>query len=134
LGVIQSQKSDGSWLVDVICARASISQSPDKLRTAWAAYFPVWFASQAEDAKVELKENASAHATELNAVLGTVVALGVLARQYAAKQVEWMILAEKSRAFLVKRLNRILAATTGSVDWEPRLDSLISGFATAASL
>lgn len=99
LGLIKAQKSDGSWLLDVVAssmapraavsfipfsfAATSDSKSGDNAAKAFAAAFTELVG------KLKCEENKAAFEAERKAIVGTVFALAVLDKSFAAKKSEW---------------------------------------------
>jgi hypothetical protein len=132
-GLVQAQKFDGSWAVDAVISKAGLSAQPKDIKTAFESSWGAFKEKITTDCKVTLTEQKGAIDTEGPGMMGALLALVVLEKQYAAKRLEWTILAEKARSFLVKRFGKVVTAS-GSVDWVKQLDHLITLFTAAAKI
>jgi len=88
--------------------------------TAWS----IWFTAISSDIKEE-KKVLESDPTLWKAMAGTVFALAIFNSLYKAKAVEWLIISEKARTFLVKRCNKLLTAPA-PVEWAAHLDKLVA--------
>jgi hypothetical protein len=130
-GLIQSQKFDGSWLLDVVITRGGATKSAGDVTAAFNTLLTSLVATISTETKTEHKINSDEVTKETAALAGTLLALAMLHTKFPDKRAEWMILMEKARAFVTKRLNRCV---TPVHDWDKRIDDIIREFATALHL
>jgi hypothetical protein len=129
-GLIQAQKSDGSWDLASVLKYSEAKIEAKQLETeADNKIWPAWF-KQLEEAskKAEIAEKSD----EIVPILGSILALAVLEKTYAARKNEWIILAMKARGLITKHLQKQVEVKSGAVDWASAVTSLISAVGAAA--
>jgi hypothetical protein len=132
-GLVQAQKFDGSWAADAVISKVNLSIQVSDVKTAFNNGWEAFKTKISADFKVSLTEQKGAVDSEAAGMMGALLALVVLDRQFGAKRLEWTILAEKARSYLIKRIGKLVTAS-GSVDWMKNLDALIAEFGKGVAI